>query len=76
MDQDAVRVISRNRFAELLHGPLSRGMCRDIDVYESTARMLNDHKDIENTKRRRDGHTEVTRHDAVGLLADKRGRAL
>ena len=76
MDQDAVRVTGRNRFSELLHGPLGGGMRRHIDVKESAARMLNDHKHVENAKRRRDHHAEVTCHNAFGLVADERGPAL
>jgi hypothetical protein len=30
MDQEAIGVIGRNRFAQLLQRPLSRGMRRDI----------------------------------------------
>jgi hypothetical protein len=38
--------------------------------------MLNDHKHVENAKRRRDHHAEVTCHNAFGLVADERGPAL
>lgn len=43
-----------------------------IDVQESAIRMFDDHKHIENTKRRRDRHTEVTGDYSFGLIADKR----
>jgi hypothetical protein len=46
-------------------------MRRDIDMKQSAARMLNDHQHIENAKRRRDRHAEVTRHDAFGRVADE-----
>jgi hypothetical protein len=47
-------------------------MRRDIDVKESAACMFNDHKHIENAKRRRDRRTEITRRHAFGMIADKR----
>ena len=76
MDENAVYVVSRNGFAELLQGPLRRGMGCDIDVKEPPAGMLNDHKHVEYAKRRRDHHTEVTGHYALGMIADERGPAL
>ena len=54
-------MIGWNRFAELLRGPLRRGMCRNIDVKKSATRMLNHHKHIEHTKGRSDRHAEVAR---------------
>lgn len=76
MNHNTVRVIGWNRFTELLCSPLSRRMRRDIDVNESPAGMFNDHKHIENAKRRGDRHAEVARDDASGMIADKRGPAL
>ena len=76
MDHDAVRVIGRNGFAELLHGPLSRGICRDTNVKESATGMFNNHKDIQGAKRRRDCDTKVTGHDPLGMIAKKRCPAL
>jgi hypothetical protein len=35
MDENAVRIVSRDRFPDLLHGPLRRGMGRSIDLKES-----------------------------------------
>ncbi|ETX05469.1 MAG: hypothetical protein ETSY2_22735 [Candidatus Entotheonella gemina] len=40
MDENTVCVITRDGFSELLHGPLGRGMCRDIDMKESATRVL------------------------------------
>ena len=76
MDYNTVRVIRWHRFSELLHTPLSCGVRRDIDVKESAAGMFNEHKHIENAKRRGDRHTEITRDDALGMIADKRGPVL
>src|SRR5215470_17983970 len=76
MDDNTVRVIGWNRFSELLHAPLRCGVRRDIDVNESAAGMFNDHKHIENAKRRGDRHTEIARDDALGMITEKRGPAL
>src|SRR6516164_2512451 len=76
MNQYAVRVIDWDRFPELLHGPLRSRMRGDIDMHQSAAGMLDDDKDIEHAKRRRDRYAEVTGHDASGLIAEKRGPAL
>jgi hypothetical protein len=45
MNQYAVRVIDRDRFPELLHGPLRSRMRGDIDMHQSAAGMLDDDKD-------------------------------
>ena len=76
VDQEAIRMIDRNGFSKLLHGPRSCGMGCDIDVQESAAPMLNDYKDIEDAEGQGDGYAEVTRHDAFGMITDKRGPAL
>src|SRR5262249_17739306 len=76
MDENAVGVISRECFSELVHGPRRRGMRRDIDMKEPSARMLNHHKDIEDAKCRRDCHAEVARYNALSMIADKCGPAL
>jgi hypothetical protein len=69
VDQEAIRVIGWNRFAELLQRPLSGGIRRDINVKESAAGVFNHDEHIEDSECRRDRHTEVTRHDAFGLVA-------
>ena len=48
--ENAVGVISRDRFSELLDGPLRRGMRRHIDMKESAARMLNHDEHIEDAE--------------------------
>src|SRR4030095_4886633 len=76
MDEKTVRVISWDRFAELLDSPQRRRMRRHIDMKEPAARMLNNHKDIEDTKCHGDRHAEITCDDALGVIADKRGPSL
>lgn len=46
MDEEAIGVISRNRFTELLQSPLRSGMGCNIDMNEPTARMLDDNKSL------------------------------
>ena len=62
--------MSRNRFAKLLHRPLSGGMRRDIDMNQSATRMLNPDKHVKQTKGRSDRHTEITGHDVFGMIAE------
>jgi len=76
MNENVVGVIGWYCLSELLHGPLRSGMRRDIDVKDAATGMFNDHKDIEHAKCRHDRHTEVTRHDPLGMIADKRGPTL
>src|SRR5215467_4178147 len=51
-------------------------MRRHIHVKKSAPCVLNDYKHIEHAKCCRDRDTEVARHDAFCLVADKRGPAL
>src|SRR6516165_6662800 len=71
MAEHAVGVISRDGFSELLHGPRRCGMRRDIDMKEPSARLLNHHKNIKNAECRRDCHAEVTRDNALSMIAEK-----
>src|SRR4029434_140806 len=50
MDEEAVAMIRRYRVAQLLQGPLRCGMCRDIDMQQSAARMFHDDKHIEHAE--------------------------
>lgn len=76
VDQDAIAVIGWNGFAELLRGPLSSRMRRDMGVKQSATLMLDDHKDIEHSECCSDRNAEVARDDAFGMIADKGGPAL
>src|SRR5688572_27411301 len=76
MDEEAIAVIGRYRFAQLLLGPLCRGMRRDVDVEQSAAGVLHDHKYVEQTKGGCDGDAEVTGHNRLRMIAHKRGPTL
>jgi hypothetical protein len=71
MKEHAVGVISRDGFSALLHGPRRRRMRRDIDVKESASHMLNNDKYVEDAAGGGDSHTEITRDDPFGMIADK-----
>ena len=76
MDEYAVRVVSRDRFTQLLDRPLSGGMRCHIDMKEPAAGMLNDNKHIKHAEGRGDRYAKVTCHDAFGVIAKKSGPAL
>jgi len=65
-------MIGRYRFAQLLQGPLCRGMRRDVDMEQSAAGVVNDHKYVEHTKGCCDGDTEVADHNRLRMVAHKR----
>src|SRR5215813_11201751 len=72
MDEEAIAVIRRYRFAQLLQGPLCRGMRRDVGMEQAAVGVLNDHKDVEHTKGCSDGDAEVTGHDRLRMVTHKR----
>src|SRR5215211_2451382 len=76
MDEEAVAMIGRYRFAQLLQGPLRCGMRRDIDMEQSAASVFDDDKHVEHAEGRRDRDTEVARHNGLGVVAHKRSPAL
>ncbi len=61
MDQELIRVVARNRFAELLHCPLCRWMGGDIEVQNASASDLHHHEYIQ--------HSEASRLGASMILA-------
>jgi hypothetical protein len=72
MDEEAIGMVNWDRLAQLLKGPFGSGMGRDTHVKESTTRILNHHKDIEDLEGAGDCDTKVTGHKASRLIADKR----
>src|SRR5215510_8446924 len=72
MDEEAGAMIGRYRFAQLLQGPLCRGMRGDIDMEQAAAGVFNNHKDVEHTKGGCDGDTKVTGHNRLRMVAHKR----
>ena len=64
-------MIRGNCFAQLLQGPLCRGMRCDVDMEQSAAGVFDDNKHIEDTEGCRDRNTEVARHNCLGMVAHK-----
>src|SRR5918996_5925213 len=60
MDQKAVGVLGRNRFAGLLHRPWGCGVCRHIHEEDAACEMFHHDKHVEEAKGRRDHHTKIT----------------
>src|SRR5215471_5617875 len=76
MQQKTVAMIGRNRFPELLEGPLRCGMGCNIDMEEAPGRVLHQDKHVEEAKGGRDHHTKVTSDNTLSMIADKRPPAL
>ena len=76
VDDEAIGMITRQRFPELLQRPFRRGMASDI-VVENPARFdLHDDEDVEGTECGGNHHEEVAGHHDLGMVADKGQPAL
>src|SRR5215469_14967894 len=62
VDDEAIGVIARQRFPELLQRPFRRGMVRDIVVDNPPRFYLHDDEDVEDTECGGDHHEEVAGH--------------
>src|SRR5215831_5516377 len=71
MDDEAIGMISRQRFPELLERPFRRGMGRDVVVENLAGSNLYDDEDVEGTERGRDHHEEVAGYHDFGMVADE-----
>jgi len=76
MDQEAVGMVSGNRFAQLLQGPRRCWMRRDIGMQDAARSMFHDDEHVEEAKGGCDHYAEVTGHDRLGMIAHKRAPAL
>src|SRR5215471_10155256 len=61
VNEEAVGMIARQRFPELLHCPFRRGMGREVVVENPAGSHLHDDKDVEGTERGGD-HQDATLH--------------
>jgi len=68
MNQDAVRVVERQKLTELLDGPLGGRMSRHVGVQDAARTGLHGHEDVQNTEPSHDGNEKVTGHDGPGLI--------
>src|SRR5438876_11914211 len=72
MNQESVDMITRDGFSELLHGPGCSRMGRDIAVKNAATSHFHRHEHVQHSQASRDGYQEVSGHDGLGVIADKR----
>src|ERR1700747_3911971 len=72
MDEKAIPMIAGNGFAELLPGPTSSRMSRDLAVQNATAPHLHDHEHVQHSEPGGDRDQNISGHDGLGVIADKR----
>src|SRR5215471_13095911 len=76
MDEEAVGMIARQRFPELLQRPLRGGMGRDVVEENPAGSDFHDHEGVESTECGGDHHEEVTGHDDFGMVTEEGQPAL
>ena len=72
MNQESVDVITRDRFSKLLQGPGCSRMGRDIAVQNAATSHFHHHQHVQHSEASRDGYQEVSGHDGLGVIVDKR----
>jgi hypothetical protein len=76
MDQEAVAIVSRDRFTQLLQRPVFGGMVGYMRMENPACCVFHHHKNIEEPKGDRDHHAKIAGDDGLGMVADKRPPAL
>src|SRR5215831_6067287 len=76
VDDEAIGMIARQCFPELLQRPFRCGMVSDIVVENLPRFDLHDDEDVEGTECGGDHHEEVAGHHDLGMVADKGQPAL
>src|SRR5215471_11171499 len=71
VDQEAVGMISWQRFPELLQRPFRRGMGSDVLVENPAGSDLYDDEDVEGPEGGGDHHEEVAGHHGFGMITDE-----
>jgi len=71
MDQELVRVVARNRFAELLHSPSCRWMGGDIEVQNASVSDLHHHEHIQHSEASCNGDQEIAGHQCLGVIPNE-----
>src|SRR6516164_7480211 len=71
VDDEAVRMIARQGFPELLQRPFRRGMGRDVVVENLAGSDLHDNEDVEGTEGGGDHHEEIAGHHDLGVVVDE-----
>jgi hypothetical protein len=72
MNQESVDVITRDGFTKLLQGSGCSRMGRDIAVQNAATSDFHQHDHVQHTEASRDGYQEVSGHDGLGVIANKR----
>ena len=72
MDEEAVGMIARQRFPELLQRPLRRGMCRDRKVHDAAPLVYQHHKRVQNLEPDRRHKEEAHRHECLQMVVEER----
>jgi len=72
MEEEAIGVVSRERFTQLLQRPWGRGMCRYVRMQNPACGMFHEYEHVEQAKGRGDHDAEITGHNALGMSAHKR----
>jgi hypothetical protein len=72
MDEKTINVVRGNGFTQLLQRPVCRRMRSHIHVQDTTRRVFDDHKHIEDAEGPCDCDAEVTGDDRLGMIAHKR----
>jgi hypothetical protein len=68
VDEEAKRMIPRERFAQLLLGPIRTGVIGDIDVQDSASAQFHDNEYINDTEPGRHHHEEVTGDSVLSVI--------
>src|SRR5215471_316809 len=76
VDQEAVEMIARQRFPELLQRPFRRGMGSYVVVDNHAGSDLYDDEDVEGAEGGGDHHEEVAGHHDLGMIPDEGQPAL
>src|SRR6202008_5127764 len=59
-------------FSKLLHGPGCSRIGRDIAVKNAATSHFHHHEHVQHSEASRDGYQEVSGHNSLGVIADKR----
>jgi hypothetical protein len=70
-DQEPWSRLERERFAQLLNDPSSRGMPRDIEVQDATAMTADDEKAVEDSESGSWNREEVHRGNRFPVISEK-----
>ncbi len=72
MDQESICVIARDRLAELLGGPICRGMRGNVVVENSPRTDLHDYEHVESTEGRDHDRGIIAGDKSTRVIANER----